>query len=173
MKCRHYRPEPAFKPPFSCRGHSPASAWRYRILLTDELTGLFGLAHSSGSLSEWRLDPRTREAISRRSSSISPRAYAAGGGARAPQGTHTLPSVTVTVVSLVCGDQHSQNPLLIPERARARWLRPDRRRYHPVAKAAYDESSSAPGSPAPRMSEYASLELGKRTSNPKHQPALA
>ena len=110
MKCRHYRPEPALSPLFSCRGHSPASAWRYRILLTDELTGLIGLAHSSGSLS----DPR--EAISRRSSSGSSRAYAAGGGARAPQGTHTLRSVTVTVVSLVCGDQHSPNPLLIPER---------------------------------------------------------
>ena len=60
MKCRHYRPESALSPFFSCRGHSPASAWRYRILLTDELTALFGLAHSSGSLSEWRLDLRIR-----------------------------------------------------------------------------------------------------------------
>jgi len=159
MKCRHYRPEPALSPLFLAEGTAP---------LPPGATG-----HLTHRRTNWLIWARAllwlferveagpsypREAISRRSSSGSSRVYAAGGGARSPQGTHTFRSVTVTVVFRVCGDQHSPNPLLIPERARARWLRPDRRRYHPVAKAAHDESSSAPGSPAPRMSE------GRRSS---------
>ena len=145
MKCRHYRPEPALSSFFSCRGHSPASAWRYRILLTDELTGLIELAHCSGSLS----DPR--EAISRRSSSGSSRAYAAGGGARTLRTrTHSVPSRSLSSPSSVGTNIHPIRCWFL-NGARARWLRPE--------KAAHDESSSAPGSPAPRMSEYASLEL--------------
>ena len=112
MKCRHYRPEPALSPLFLAEGAAPLRPGATAFLLTDELTGLFGLA-----IERVEAGPSyPREAISRRSSSGSSRAYAAGGGARAPQGKYTLRSVTVTVVSLVCGDQHSPNPLLIPER---------------------------------------------------------
>ena len=116
MKCRHYRPEPALSPLFLAEGTAPLRPGATAFLLTDELTGLIW-ARALSALERVEAGPSyPREAISRRSSSGSSRAYAAGGGARAPQGTHTLRSVTVTVVSLVCGDQHSPNPLLIPER---------------------------------------------------------
>jgi len=116
MKCRHYRPEPTLSPPFL-----PRAQPRFRL----------ALPHLTHRRTNWLIWARAllwlferveagpsypREAISRRSSSGSSRVYAAGGGARAPQGMHTLRSVTVTVVSLVCGDQRSPNPLLIPER---------------------------------------------------------
>jgi hypothetical protein len=155
MKCRHYRPEPALSPLFLAEGTAPL------------LPGATG--HLTHRRTNWLIWARAllwlferveagpsypREAISRRSS----RVYAAGGGARAAQGTHTLRSVTVTVVSVVCGDQHSPNPLLIPERRACQVAPAGSSALPPCCEGAHDESSSAPGSPAPRMSE------GRRSS---------
>ena len=169
MKCRRYRPEPALSQFFSCRGHSPASAWRYRIF-THRRTNWLNRARALLRLFERPargdlpqvvlgifegLRRRIRHAVSRirlsgTTSLLHPRSRRAQAGGARPSGAHrSVPSRSLPVLRL--------DPSELPT----------------LCDPAHDESSSAPGSPAPRMSEYASLELGKRPSNPKHRPALA
>ena len=114
MKCRHYRPEFALSPFFSCRGHSPASAWRY--------TGLVGLAHSSGSLS----DPARRSPAGRPRDlrGLTPQAAPAPSGhAHTPfrHGHCRLPRLgrpafTQSVAQLLNGASHQQETFCFHKR---------------------------------------------------------